>query len=124
MHGISWRLSSALALVLGMALATPAGAAMPDPWITTKTKLATGLDGRQCHNTLGRPRACDVPPVSPPLAKGMRRWGSGAWCACPTRDLGNSTGRGATGSLVIPGIHNSMIFMANKECPYKSSWIL
>jgi len=28
------------------------------------------------------------------------------------------------GSLVIPGIHNSMIFMANKECPYKSSWIL
>src|SRR5438128_4560870 len=37
-HGISWRLSSALALVLGMALATPAGAAMPEPWITTKTK--------------------------------------------------------------------------------------
>ena len=29
-----------------------------------------------------------------------------------------------SGSLVIPGIHNSMIFMANKECPYKSSWIL
>jgi transposase len=28
------------------------------------------------------------------------------------------------GSLVLPGIHNSMIFMANKECPYKSSWIL
>ena len=28
------------------------------------------------------------------------------------------------GSLVIPGIHNSMVFMANKECPYKSSWIL
>jgi hypothetical protein len=28
------------------------------------------------------------------------------------------------GSLVIPGIHNSMIFRANKECPYKSSWIL
>jgi hypothetical protein len=27
-------------------------------------------------------------------------------------------------SLVIPGIHNSMIFMANKACPYKSSWIL
>jgi len=28
------------------------------------------------------------------------------------------------GSLVIPGIHNSMIFRANKECPYKSRWIL
>jgi hypothetical protein len=28
------------------------------------------------------------------------------------------------GSLVIPGIHNSVIFRANKECPYKSSWIL
>jgi len=28
------------------------------------------------------------------------------------------------GSLVIPEIHNSMIFMANNECPYKSSWIL
>src|SRR4030095_4624418 len=28
------------------------------------------------------------------------------------------------GSLVIPGIHNSAIFRANKECPYKSSWIL
>ena len=28
------------------------------------------------------------------------------------------------GSLVMPEIHTSMIFMANKECPYKSSWIL
>ena len=28
------------------------------------------------------------------------------------------------GSLVIPGIHNSVIFRAKKECPYKSSWIL
>jgi hypothetical protein len=28
------------------------------------------------------------------------------------------------GSLVIHGIHNSMIFRAKKECPYKSSWIL
>jgi len=40
MHGGSWILSSALALVLGGVLAAPAGAAMPDAWITMKTKLA------------------------------------------------------------------------------------
>ena len=40
MHDISWIRSSALALVLGVALATPAGAAMSDAWITMKTKLA------------------------------------------------------------------------------------
>lgn len=40
MHGGSWILSSALALVLGVVLAAPAGAAMPDAWITMKTKLA------------------------------------------------------------------------------------
>ena len=40
MHGVSWILSSALALVLGVVLAAPAGAAMPDAWITMKTKLA------------------------------------------------------------------------------------
>src|SRR5712691_2858680 len=28
------------------------------------------------------------------------------------------------GSLVIPGIHNSMIFWVNKEYPYRSNWIL
>jgi hypothetical protein len=32
--------------------------------------------------------------------------------------------RAKNGSLVIPEIHNPMIFMANKECPYKSRWIL
>jgi hypothetical protein len=37
---------------------------------------------------------------------------------------GNSRITKIIGSLVIPGIHNSMIFRANKECPYKSSWIL
>ena len=50
MHGLSWILSSVLALVLGVALATPAGAAMPDAWITMKTKLAllttAGVSGR------------------------------------------------------------------------------
>src|SRR4030095_2089122 len=50
MHGLSWIRSSALALVLGVALATPAGAAMPDAWITMKTKLAllttAGVSGR------------------------------------------------------------------------------
>ena len=28
------------------------------------------------------------------------------------------------GSLVFPGVHNSMIFLVNKEYPYKSSWTL
>ena len=50
MHGISWIRSSTLTLVLGVALATPAGAAMPDAWITMKTKLAllttAGVSGR------------------------------------------------------------------------------
>lgn len=40
MHGISWIPSSVLALVLGVVLAAPAGAVMPDAWITMKTKLA------------------------------------------------------------------------------------
>jgi hypothetical protein len=38
--------------------------------------------------------------------------------------LGLKDQRAKRGSLVVPGIHNSMIFRANKECPYKSSWIL
>jgi hypothetical protein len=40
MYKTSWIQSSLLAVVLGVALATPAGAATPDAWITTKTKLA------------------------------------------------------------------------------------
>lgn len=40
MQRSSWIRSSLLAVVVGVALATPAGAAMPDAWITTKTKLA------------------------------------------------------------------------------------
>jgi hyperosmotically inducible periplasmic protein len=40
MHGTSWIQSSVLAMVLGAALAAPTGAATPDAWITTKTKLA------------------------------------------------------------------------------------
>ncbi len=40
MPSIAWIPSSLLALVLGAALAAPAGAAMPDAWITMKTKLA------------------------------------------------------------------------------------
>jgi hypothetical protein len=31
---------------------------------------------------------------------------------------------GKFGSLVIPGVHNSMIFGTNKTYPYKSNWIL
>src|ERR1700692_3840131 len=42
MHRPSWMWIrySVLAVVLGAALAAPAGAAVPDAWITTKTKLA------------------------------------------------------------------------------------
>jgi osmotically-inducible protein OsmY len=40
MHRTSRIPSSVLALVLGVGLAVPAGAAMPDAWITMKTKLA------------------------------------------------------------------------------------
>ena len=40
MYRTSWIRSSLLAGVLGVALVAPAGAATPDAWITTKTKLA------------------------------------------------------------------------------------
>jgi hyperosmotically inducible periplasmic protein len=40
MQMASWIRSSLLAVVVGVALATRAGAATPDAWITTKTKLA------------------------------------------------------------------------------------
>lgn len=40
MQCTSWIRSSLLAMVVGIALATPATAATPDAWITTKTKLA------------------------------------------------------------------------------------
>jgi hyperosmotically inducible periplasmic protein len=40
MYRISWIKSGLLAVALGAALAVPAGAATPDAWITTKTKLA------------------------------------------------------------------------------------
>jgi osmotically-inducible protein OsmY len=40
MNKISWTKYRVLAVVLGAALAVPVGAARPDAWITTKTKLA------------------------------------------------------------------------------------
>jgi osmotically-inducible protein OsmY len=40
MQMASWIRSILLAVVVGVALATRAGAATPDAWITTKTKLA------------------------------------------------------------------------------------
>jgi osmotically-inducible protein OsmY len=40
MQRTSWIRSSLFAVVVSVALATPAGAATPDAWITTKTKLA------------------------------------------------------------------------------------
>ncbi len=40
MQRISWLRASLLVVVVGVALATPAWAATPDAWITTKTKLA------------------------------------------------------------------------------------
>jgi hyperosmotically inducible periplasmic protein len=60
MYSTSWIKSSVLAVVLGVALATPAAAAMPDAWITTKTKLALltteGFSGTAVHvdTVLGR----------------------------------------------------------------------
>jgi osmotically-inducible protein OsmY len=60
MYGTSWITSSLLAVVLGVALAAPAAAAMPDAWITTKTKLALltteGVSGTAIHvdTVLGR----------------------------------------------------------------------
>lgn len=62
MHGLSWIKHSVLAVVLGAALAAPApaGAATPDAWITTKTKLALltteGVSGTAVHvdTVLGR----------------------------------------------------------------------
>ena len=60
MHGTSWIKYRMLAVVLGVALAAPAAAAMPDAWITTKTKLALltteGVSGTAIHvdTVLGR----------------------------------------------------------------------
>jgi hyperosmotically inducible protein len=60
MYSTSWIKSSVLAVVLGIALAAPAAAAMPDAWITTKTKLALltteGVSGTAVHvdTVLGR----------------------------------------------------------------------
>jgi hyperosmotically inducible periplasmic protein len=60
MNGASWIKYSVLAVVLGAALAAPAGAATPDAWITTKTKLALltteGVSGTAIHvdTVLGR----------------------------------------------------------------------
>jgi osmotically-inducible protein OsmY len=60
MHGTSWIKYRMLAVVLGVALAAPAAAAMPDPWIITKTKLALltteGVSGTAIHvdTVLGR----------------------------------------------------------------------
>jgi osmotically-inducible protein OsmY len=60
MNGPSWIKYSVLAVVLGAALAAPVGAATPDAWITTKTKLALltteGVNGTAIHvdTVLGR----------------------------------------------------------------------
>jgi osmotically-inducible protein OsmY len=60
MNGTSWIKYSVLAVVLGAALAAPVGAATPDAWITTKTKLALltteGVSGTAIHvdTVLGR----------------------------------------------------------------------
>ena len=60
MNRTSWIKSSVLAVVLGAALVAPVGAATPDAWITTKTKLALltteGVSGTAIHvdTVLGR----------------------------------------------------------------------
>jgi hypothetical protein len=51
----------------------------------------------------------------------------GTGAAAPHDEGCRSTAQSGTtpfGSLVFPGIHNSMIFRVNKEYPYKSSWTL
>jgi osmotically-inducible protein OsmY len=102
MHGISWRLSSALALVLGAALAAPAGAAMPDAWITTKTKLALltteGVSGTAIHvDTIlgkvtlhGKVRSAEEKAKAESIAKKI----DGVWrCATYCRSLLHSARR-------------------------------
>ena len=53
MNGTYWVKQSALVVVVAVALAAPARAAMPDAWITTKTKLALltteGVSGTAIH---------------------------------------------------------------------------
>jgi osmotically-inducible protein OsmY len=53
MNGTYWVKQSVLAVVVAVALAAPARAAMPDAWITTKTKLALltteGVSGTAIH---------------------------------------------------------------------------
>ena len=53
MNGTSWLKFGVLAVGLGAALVAPAGAATPDAWITTKTKLALltteGVSGTAIH---------------------------------------------------------------------------
>ena len=53
MRKTSWMKYGVLAVVLGAALAAPAGAATPDAWITTKTKLSLltteGVSGTAIH---------------------------------------------------------------------------
>ena len=53
MNGTYWVKQSVVAVVVAVALAAPARAAMPDAWITTKTKLALltteGVSGTAIH---------------------------------------------------------------------------
>ena len=53
MNGTCWVKHSVLAVVVSVALAAPVGAATPDAWITTKTKLALltteGVSGTAIH---------------------------------------------------------------------------
>src|SRR5881296_1053155 len=53
MHRKFWITNSVLVVLLGAALAAPVGAATPDAWITTKTKLSLltteGVSGTAIH---------------------------------------------------------------------------
>src|SRR3990167_8491634 len=53
MNGTYWVKHSVLAVVVAVALAAPVGAAPPDAWITTKTKLSLltteGVSGTAIH---------------------------------------------------------------------------
>jgi hypothetical protein len=65
MDGTSWLLSSVLAVVLGAALAAPVGAATPDAWSITKTRLALQIEQAvQGFPAAGRREARKWPRVS------------------------------------------------------------
>ena len=90
MNGTYWVKQSALVVVVAVALASPARAATPDAWITTKTKLALltteGVSGTAIHvDTIlgkvtlhGKVRSAEEKAKAESIAKKDRRRAGGA----------------------------------------------